>query len=69
MDLKFSDQKEIKDYLSGSKTAEPAGGSETKASSGDFVCEYAKSSRSKCKKCEEVIEVGTVRLGALEVIY
>lgn len=69
MDLQFSDQKDIKDYLSGSKTIVAAGGSETAAKSGDFVCEYAKSNRSKCKLCDEVIEVGTVRLGAMEVFH
>ena len=67
MDLQFSDQKDIKDYLSGTKTAAAPSGSTTSTKSGEFQCEYAKSNRSKCKACDATIESGTVRLGPLEV--
>jgi hypothetical protein len=77
MEIKFDDQKLIKDLLSGKSTVEPVpvaakakGGSAKPPSGeleiGDYVVEVAKSGRSKCRECEQKIDEGALRCGLVE---
>ena len=82
LDIKYDDQKLIKDLMSGSATlspppakkgAEAKGGgggggqvSDAQFDVGDYVVELAKSGRSKCRACGEKIETGELRCGTVE---
>ena len=81
LDIKYDDQKLIKDLMSGSATLSPPPAKGAKAKGGDggggqvsdaqfdvgdYVVELAKSSRSKCRACGEKIETGELRCGTVE---
>ena len=79
MDIKYEDQKLIKDLMSGGATVSspPAAKSNSgKAGGGgkqgdlyeigDYVVEVAKSGRSKCRKCDANIAQGELRCGIVE---
>ena len=70
MDIGYDDQKLIKDFLNGSAVVEPVaaksttgkkgpagGGKGVQYEIGEYAVEVAKSSRSKCRACEEKVRV------------
>lgn len=61
--LRFEDQKKIKDGVGKASNGTPAkGGKKVK---NDFSIEYAKSSRAACKECLEKIQKGVIRISKL----
>ncbi|EGD73288.1 hypothetical protein PTSG_05004 [Salpingoeca rosetta] len=60
--LRLEDQKKIKDKLA---KAAAGGSGDASSDNADLTMEYAKSSRAACRKCEEKINKGELRLGVL----
>ncbi|XP_037073152.1 poly [ADP-ribose] polymerase 1-like [Pollicipes pollicipes] len=71
--LRFDDQEKIREKIGAAAGAGDAsgGGSKAKAKAADkmalkdFLTEYAKSGAAKCRKCEEKIPKGDVRVGKM----
>ena len=82
MDIKFDDQKLIKELISGTtKVVVPVktkgkgkaggggaagGGAKSEYEVGDYAVEVAKSGRAKCRECEQPIAAGALRCGLVE---
>lgn len=64
--LRLEDQEKIKGKLGGLTAGLPTGVAAAPLPDGDYLAEYAKSGRSKCRACGNAIEEGQVRLGRME---